>query len=101
MVKFRHLTLILCLLCSLFLRSAPVSGACNPPPVIVNQLPRMIPGWSGSLAWYNGKIYEVAAASDGQRGTDSECDSDDHTEYYPASTSIDRSDQALEIPRVV
>jgi hypothetical protein len=42
---------------------SPVSGACNPPPVIVNQLPRMSSGWSGAVAWYNGKIYEVADAT--------------------------------------
>jgi hypothetical protein len=35
-------------------------SACDPEPVIVNQLPRMGAGWSGAVAWYNGKIYEVA-----------------------------------------
>ena len=37
-----------------------VFSACDPEPVIINELPRMGSGWSGSVAWYNGKIYEVA-----------------------------------------
>lgn len=56
--------------------------------------------WSGSVVWYSGYTYAVAAGA-GQRGTDFERDSDDDTEYYPDSTSIARTDQAREITRVV
>lgn len=36
-----------------------VWAACNPVPEIINELPRLDKGWSGSVAWYNNKIYEI------------------------------------------
>ncbi len=53
---------IILLSCS-SLNLLPGFSACDPEPRIVGQLPRRASGWSGSVAWYNGKIYEVADAT--------------------------------------
>lgn len=46
-----------------FLVPGQAMSDCDPEPVIVNQFPRMDSGWSGSVAWYNGNIYEVTDTS--------------------------------------
>jgi hypothetical protein len=40
----------------------PAYPDCAPLPVITRVLPRLDAGWSGAVAWYNGKIYEVTGA---------------------------------------
>ncbi len=62
---FRLLRLLLIVTCGIqSVGSFPPSaaGACDPEPVIVNQLPRMSGGWSGAVACYDGLIYEVSDA---------------------------------------
>lgn len=62
---FQFLPLPLILICGIQLATGLPSsavGACDPEPVIINQLPRMRAGWSGAVACYNGLIYEVSDA---------------------------------------
>ena len=62
---FKYITIIFFLI---FLQTGPVlhpvSGACDPEPTIVRELPRIGSGWSGAVAWYNGLLYEVTGNVD-------------------------------------
>ena len=64
MTTYKYVTILSLIVSNrLSLVCSPASAVCNPEPVIVNELPRMGKGWSGSVAWYNSKIYEVADAT--------------------------------------